>query len=86
VGVQNSLPVLDFPYLLVAAQILLDIGRPGGIVYLVPVRLGRSLVELLLLLLAAAALALFGTGSVDILIVFGGGPVRKLSTSLLWYW
>jgi hypothetical protein len=83
VGVKDGLPILDFADLLVAAQILLDVGRPRRVVDLVPVRLGwPPLVELLLLLPAAAALALLGRGAVDVLVFFGGCPVGELAAGL----
>jgi hypothetical protein len=76
VRIKHSLPVLHLPYLFVTAQILLDIRRSGGVVNLVPVRLGGSFVMLSLLLLCPAATALsLLWPAVDELVFFCGGPV-----------
>lgn len=76
VRIEHSLPVLHLPDLLIAAQIFLDVRRSGRVIDLIPIRLGRSFVMLVLLFLCppSTALSLLWP-AVDELVFFGGRPI-----------
>lgn len=77
VRVQNVLPVAYLADALLAAQVLLDVGGAGRVVQLVPIRLERLVVELLLFVAPApAALPLLGC-AVQVVVLFLRRPVGQ---------